>query len=310
MSKMRYSLTDYTNDSLIKTWDNPSWNPLVLRSLKQSNTVSVVIPALNEANTIGSIVEELVALPHGLVDEVVVIDSGSTDTTIKVATKAGANVFKAIDILPQIPPIVGKGEALWRSLTVARGDILIFLDADITNKISGYITALLGPILCSTDTKLVKGYYQRPLQDKFDNKVYRGGRVTELVARPLLSVMYPELTGIFQPLSGEFATWKHWLREIDFPTDYGVDISLLLDCLDKFGIASIQQVNLGLKKHRNRPLDELSLMSRQVISTVLQKKGFLDVYKDYVWLNYAAKDDLVNITPTKRVYRPSWNSLN
>lgn len=282
----------------IVSWHNPTWDVEELVFLKNSNNkkISVILPALNEEKTIGKLISDLTNISlKELVDEVIVIDSGSTDNTYQVAQQAGAKVYKAAEIYPT-NLIIGKGEALWKSLAVAEGDYLVFIDADLTNSVTEYVVNLLGPLFYDVRVNLVKGFYRRPIKVGNEYNKTGGGRVTELTAKPLLAVLFPELAAISQPLSGEFSAKKDFLLDLDFPTDYGVDISILIDAWIKYGFTGINQVNLTLKEHRNRDYAELADMSKQIISTVLMKRGLNE------------KLDEKNIS-LGRIYRPSWNSI-
>lgn len=232
--------------------------------------VSVCLPARNEAATVGRIVSAVVRElggPGGVVDEVVVVDDGSTDATAPVASAAGALVVAAADVLPRLGPGTGKGEALWKSLHVATGDILVFLDADLLDFDPAFVTGLLAALEEDPSVGLVKGFYERP---------GGGGRVTELVARPLLGLFFPELAGIRQPLGGEFAARREVLEQVPFVQGYGVDLALLVDVARRFGSAAVDQVDLGVRTHRNRPLDELSAQATAVLRVALQRAGVQD----------------------------------
>ncbi len=246
-----------------RTWQQPEWADLP----KGGRTVSVVLPALNEEKTVGRVVETVLPLT-GLVDEIVVMDSGSTDRTAEVAAAAGARVVRREDVLPGLEPLPGKGEVLWRSLAATTGDLIVFLDADLVEPDPGFVPALLGPLLTVPDVHLVKGFYRRPLRLETE---HGGGRVTELLARPLLSALRPELSGLVQPLGGEYAGTREFLENVPFAAGYGVEIGLLLDAHRLYGLDAIAQVNLGVRKHRNRNLQQLGVMASQILGTMLTR---------------------------------------
>jgi glucosyl-3-phosphoglycerate synthase len=232
--------------------------------------VSVCLPARNEEATVGpivaAIVRELVGA-LGVVDEVVVVDDGSTDATAAVAAAAGARVVAAVDVLPGVGPGTGKGEALWKALHAATGDVLVFCDADLRDFDPAFVTGLLAPLAADERVGFVKGFYERP---------EGGGRVTELVARPVIGLFFPELAAIRQPLGGEFAARREVLERVPFVQGYGVDLALLVDVAARFGPASIAQADLGVRTHRNRPLDELRIQAGAVLRAALLRAGVVD----------------------------------
>lgn len=247
-----------------------------LTAAKAGRTVSVVLPALNEQDTVAGVVASVRPLLGGLVDELVVVDSGSTDATRRRARAAGARVVTREQALPEMPPAPGKGEVLWRSLAATCGDVVVFLDSDLLDPDPAFVPKLLGPLLLNPDIHLVKAYYRRPLRYGGGMDAHGGGRVTELVARPLLSALRPELSAIIQPLGGEYAGTRELLTAVPFAPGYGVEIGLLLDTAAQFGLGAIAQVDLGVRTHRNRPLGDLGVMSRQIVATVLRRCGFGD----------------------------------
>jgi glucosyl-3-phosphoglycerate synthase len=235
-------------------------------------TVSVCLPARNEEATVGQIVATVRRnLVEGvpLVDEVVVIDDGSTDATAEVASWEGARVLAVDEILPELPRGSGKGNALWMSLYACDGDILCWLDADVRNFGSHFVTRLLEPLLTHPGTGFVKGYYRRPLYGDATG----GGRVTELMARPVISSLFPHLAGFVQPLAGEYAGRRTLLETVPFVEGYGVEIGLLIDLVANFGIDAIAQVDLDVREHRNRPLDELAPQAMAILVTGLRRAG-------------------------------------
>ncbi len=258
------------------SWDQPTWTVGELERAKAGRTVTVVLPALDEQETVAGVVDTIHPLLGGLVDELVVLDSGSTDETAARARAAGARVVSREEAVPGLAPAPGKGEVLWRSLAGTSGDIIAFVDSDLINPDPAFVPKLLGPLLLGDGIHLVKGYYRRPLQTRGGEDSNGGGRVTELVARPLLAALRPELTCVLQPLGGEYAGTRELLEAVPFAPGYGVEIGLLLDTYDRLGLNAIAQVNLGVRKHRNRPLSELGAMSRQIVGTMLGRCGIPD----------------------------------
>jgi glucosyl-3-phosphoglycerate synthase len=257
-----------------RTWQDPGWSVEELVAAKSGRQVSVVLPALDEEATVGAIVAAIVPLTLGpvpLVDELVVVDSGSTDRTVEVARAAGARVVLRTDVLPELEPVPGKGEVLWRSLAATRGDIICFLDSDLVDFDPGFVPALLGPLLTERGVALVKGFYRRPLRLETAEADTGGGRVTELLVRPLLAALRPELAGVVQPLGGEYAGTRELLESVPFAPGYGVEVGLLLDTCSRLGLDGLAQVNLGVRKHRNRSLLQLGVMARQIMAAALAR---------------------------------------
>lgn len=258
-----------------RTVQHPRAGTAELARARNGRTVSVVLPALNEQDTVGAVVAALAPLLDGLVHELVVVDSGSTDATVGSARAAGARVVERGDVLPELEPWPGKGEVLWRSLAATSGDLVVFIDSDLVDVDPGFVPALLGPLLATPGTHLVKGFYRRPLRMETDTAT-GGGRVTELLARPLLSALRPELAGVVQPLGGEYAATREFLESVPFAAGYGVEIGLLLDAHRRYGLEGLAQVNLGVRKHRNRTLLELGVMARQLLGAALPRCGIED----------------------------------
>jgi glucosyl-3-phosphoglycerate synthase len=248
---------------------------IAARKRAEGLTVSVALPALNEGTTVGTIVDiiqrELSTDGVGLIDELVVLDGGSSDDTAMVAEAAGATVVRIPEVLPEIALVPGKGESLWRSLAVLRGDIVVWIDADIRNFNSHFVSNLVAPLVMNPELQFVKGYYDRPLERDGQLHAGEGGRVTELLARPLLGTMFPELSGFIQPLSGEYAGRREILEEVPFFTGYSVEVGLLIDLLQLVGLDALAQVDLGERVHRNRPLEELSPMAYTIARAILQR---------------------------------------
>lgn len=257
------------------TWQYPGRGAAELRGLKAGRRVSVVLPALDEVGTVGALVEGVLPLTRGdspLVDELIVLDSGSTDATREVAAQAGARVVCREDVLPGTEIRPGKGEVLWRSLAATTGDLVVFMDSDLVDVDPGFLVpALLEPLLERPEVRLVKGFYRRPLRLGSTEAETGGGRVTELLVRPLIAALQPKLGRVVQPLGGEYAASRELLESLPFAAGYGVEIGLLIDTVHGHGLDAIAQVNLGVRKHRNRSLLELGVMSRQILAAVLQR---------------------------------------
>ena len=253
-----------------------AWTAADLLAAKGSRRVSVVIPARDEQDTVGDIVARVrrdwvERVP--LVDELVVIDSDSVDRTAEVARAAGAVVHPAGGIRPDLGPARGKGEALWKSLHVTTGDVLAFLDADLVEWGTHFVPGLLGPLLAEPGLRLVKAVYHRPLLDDAGREVETGGRVTELVARPLLALHWPELAALVQPLAGEWAVRRSAFETYSVPCGYGVEIAALVDTVRAGGAAAVGQVDLGRRAHRHHRHDALGPMAVQVLSAVEARLG-------------------------------------
>lgn len=241
---------------------------------KQKVTVSLALPALNEEDTVGKVIttakRELMDRVQ-LLDEIVLIDSNSKDRTREIAKKHGIPVYIHQDELPRYGARTGKGEALWKSLYVTKGDIILWIDTDIVNIHPRFIYGILGPLLLRPDIVFVKGYYRRPITVNGKSQSSGGGRVTELTARPLLNLFYPELSGVIQPLSGEYGGRRSALEHMPFSSGYGVETGLLIDIFEKYGLNSIGQVDLLERVHHNQQLESLSKMSFAIIQTVVRR---------------------------------------
>jgi glucosyl-3-phosphoglycerate synthase len=255
-------------------------NPADLVAAKRArrHSISVCLPARNEAVTVGAVVREvadqlIVSTGRwgGLVDEVVVIDDDSTDATAEVAAAAGARIAHQADVLPDVGPGSGKGNVLWKSLQVCDGDLLCWLDADLRNFRGDTVARLLEPLVNDVDTVLVKASYTR----SFEGAPTGGGRVTELVARPLLSLLFPKLADIVQPLGGEYAARRDAVEVLPFVQGWGVELGLLIDVVERFGRDAVAQVDLGAREHRNRPVDQLAAQSLAILATALRRAGLM-----------------------------------
>lgn len=247
---------------------------LVKTKQETGNRISVCIPTLNEAETIGSIVSVIVSSlmeNHKLVDEILVIDSGSEDATRENAKNAGATVLSASEILPNLPFYSGKGENLWKGLHASSGEIVCYVDGDISNFHPGFITGLVGPLLTNPNIDYVKAYYERPLAVGDDMQAGGGGRVSEILIRPMLSLFYPELSAILQPLSGEYAARRSVLNELAYPAGYGVEIGHLIDLASMGKLERIAQTDLVKRVHRNRSDEELGAMAFTLLRTIFKR---------------------------------------
>ncbi len=242
-----------------------------LLALKGSHRISVCIPTLNEAATIGPIVSTIHQELRPLVDEILVIDSNSSDPTREIASAFGATVFRADDIRPDGKSFIGKGENLWKALHATTGDMICYIDGDISEFHGGYVTGLIGPLLENPNIDYVKAFYERPLAygDEFHST--GGGRVSEILVRPLISLFYPELSFMIQPLSGEYAARRSTLESLSFPVGYGVEIAHLIDLARDGKSSRIAQTDLVKRIHRNRDDDELGSMAFAILQVVLRR---------------------------------------
>jgi glucosyl-3-phosphoglycerate synthase len=245
---------------------------------EREGSVSVCLPARDEAATIGPILQALMPLQHGgVIDQVVVVDD-SSDGTAEIARGLGAEVHPQDELMPEFGPVLGKGDAMWRALRVLWGDVVCFLDADSAQFGGHFACGLIGPLVCRRDISVVKGFYRRPFRVGGEILPEGGGRVTELTARPLLNMFYPELAGVEQPLAGEVAARRELLERLPFASGYGVDIALLIDAYRRVGLDGIAQVDLEVRQNAHQPLRELGPMAYAVLQAVtrrLEREGRL-----------------------------------
>jgi glucosyl-3-phosphoglycerate synthase len=249
-------------------WQDWPAERLLELKLELGRRISVVIPAKNEARTVASVagaISRSLIEQVPLVDELVVIDSDSTDATAEIAARAGAVVHRARDVAPTLGSFPGKGEALWKSLLVTKGDLLVFIDADLTLWGPHFVTGLLGPLLSDEQIRLVKGFYTRVRTESDGSTSTEGGRVTELVARPLISLWWPDLAGVVQPLAGEWAARRSLMESLSIPVGYGVELATLMDTVARHGLDAVAQVDLGSRAHRHQANHDLALMAAELL---------------------------------------------
>ena len=261
---------------MIRSFDARDFPPEMVAASKRGHSISVCLPARDEAATIGEIaglVRRELMERWPVVDELLVIDDGSTDDTAQVARHAGARVVAAASVLPDHITGPGKGQAMWRAVHVATGDIIVFCDADVRSFAPAYVLGLVGPLLDHDDLQLVKGFYERPL----DGRPGEGGRVTELMARPAISLLHPHLGPLVQPLAGEVAGRREAFESVPFVSGYGVDLGLLIDISAIYGPSSLAQCDLGQRVHRNRGLKELGPQALAILQVALQRAGITAV---------------------------------
>jgi hypothetical protein len=267
------SPTDWFERRTFHHYDFSDADALLRAKESAGLSVSVCIPTLDEETTIGAVVRAvrsdlMDAVP--LVDELVVIDSASSDGTIAAAEEAGATVHQDHEVHPELGALGGKGEALWKSLFVLRGDLIVWIDADIENFDPRFVRGILGPMLRDPGVGYVKSFYRRPLGPEAHGAL-EGGRVTELCARPLLNLFWPKLAGLIQPLSGEYGGRRELLAEVPFFTGYGVEFGLILDVASRFGVEAMAQVDMEERRHRNRTIPELSRMAYAILQVAARR---------------------------------------
>ena len=259
---------------------------LVEEKEKKGMKISLCIPTLNEEKTIGKevlILRSELMERYALIDEFAVIDSGSQDKTLEVAGNYGADVYLASDILPEVGEKRGKGENLWKAIHQLKGDVICYVDADISNIHPRFVYGLVAPLIRRNEVHYVKAFYDRPLNYSSGLRASGGGRVTEILIRPLFSLFYPELTNIIQPLSGEYAARREVLEVIPFPIGYGVETSHLLDLYEKFGLEAFAQTDLDRRVHRNQTTNALGKMSFGILQTFINRlhaQGKIDQMPD------------------------------
>jgi glycosyltransferase involved in cell wall biosynthesis len=286
---------------------------------KQGTTISLALPALNEEKTVGKVITTIkTALMDEvpLLDEMILLDSNSTDQTRQIAESLGIPVYIHQDILPEFGARIGKGEALWKSLFVTHGDIIAWIDTDIVNISPLFVYGIIGPLLLDKNIQFVKGFYRRPIRVGNKMQAGGGGRVTELTARPLLNLFYPELSGIIQPLSGEYAGRRESLEKLVFFSGYGVETGLLIEMFEQEGLKAIAQVDLLERIHHNQELEALSKMSFVIIQTVLRKletryeRSIIeDVNKTMKLIHYANGGYYLDVEEVAEMERPPMISL-
>lgn len=279
-------------------------NRLVAEKEKKGLKISLCLPTLNEEKTIAKeiiIMRSELMTRYPLLDEIVVVDSGSSDQTREIARSYGADVFQASDILPQLEQFKGKGENLWKALYITKGDIIIYLDADIKNIHHRFAYGLLGPLLLYDNIRFVKAFYDRPISiGKKKMRPTGGGRVTELVIRPLFSLFFPELTQLIQPLSGEYAGFREVFERIPFPIGYGVETSMNMDIYEKWGLDVMAQVDLDRRIHRNQDTKALGRMAFVILKTFINRKirlGLIDLKDDLY-------DEMIQYNLVRDQYEP------
>jgi glucosyl-3-phosphoglycerate synthase len=246
---------------------------------EREGAVSVCLPARECAATVGEIVARLAELRElGAIDEIVVVDAASPDGTAEVASRAGATVHQEADLLPQFGAVLGKGDAMWRALSVLRGESVCYLDADTEGFAAHFCTGLLGPLVCEPGVQFAKGFYRRPFEQGGVSLPEGGGRVNHLTARPALALFYPQLAAVRQPLAGEIAARRQLLERLPFATGYGVEIAMLIDVWNEVGGEGVAQVDLEVHRNRHQPLHALTPMAYTVLATIarrLQREGRL-----------------------------------
>ena len=253
---------------------------LVREKEKQNIRISLCLPTLNEEKTVGKeliIFNSELVNRYPLIDEIAVIDSGSEDNTLEVAKSFGADTYLADDILPNLENKKGKGENLWKAIYQLTGDIIVYVDADISNIHPRFVYGLVAPLIYRNDIKYVKAFYDRPLAVSGGARSSGGGRVTEILIRPLFSLFFPELTAIIQPLSGEYAVRREVLEQIAFPIGYGVETSHLIDVHHKFGLEAFAQTDLDKRVHENQPTQALGKMSFGILQTFIKRSKALGI---------------------------------
>jgi glucosyl-3-phosphoglycerate synthase len=246
--------------------------PAARIAAERRQSISVCLPARECAATVGEIVTELLGLhAQGVIDEVVVLDAGSRDGTARIAEQAGARVLQEAELVTEAGPVLGKGDAMWRSLGSLEGELVCFLDADTEAFSAHFATGLLGALVCEPEVCFAKAFYRRPLAAPGEPAGQGGGRVNHLTARPSLALFYPQLASVRQPLAGEIAARRDLLESLPFVTGYGVEIAMLIDVWRAVGLRGIVQVDLDEHRNRHQPLSALAPMAQTVLATVAQR---------------------------------------
>jgi glucosyl-3-phosphoglycerate synthase len=246
--------------------------PAARIAAEREQSVSVCLPARECAQTVGEIVGVLSGLREaGVIDQLLVVDAASEDGTAAIAERAGASVVQEAELLAQMGPVLGKGDAMWRALSVLNGELVVFLDADSEGFSAHFATGLLGPLVCEPDVGFVKAFYRRPFEQDGISLPDGGGRVNHLMARPALSTFYPELGGVRQPLAGEVAARRELLERVPFATGYGVEVAMLIDVWHELGLEGMAQVDLDVHRNRHQPLLALSEMSETVLAAIVRR---------------------------------------
>jgi glucosyl-3-phosphoglycerate synthase len=255
---------------MIRTFDHREF-PLELLREHKRESVTVVLPGREVADTVGPIVDVLTGL-GGLVDQVLVVDAASEDGTADVAARHGAEVHQESELLPEFGRALGKGDAMWRALSVTRGELVVYLDSDTRDFSARFVTGMLGPLICGDGVEFLKGFFRRPYTGAHGESFpLDGGRVTELTARPLLSAFYPELAAFAQPLAGEVAARRAVFEQLPFATGYSIETSMLLDARDRVGLDAMAQVDLEQRLNRHQPLPHLAPMAYAVLRVILER---------------------------------------
>ncbi len=287
---------------------------LVKLKKEKGHSLSVCLPTLNEAETVGQILRSIrreLIETHPLVDQLAIIDSRSTDGTVEIARAEGAEVYFDDEIMPEVGVESGKGEALWKSLYALEGDIIVWVDSDIKNFHPRFVYGVAGALIVYSDVNFVKGFYERPIQQGGKLVPSGGGRVTELTVRPMLNLFYPDLSYLIQPLSGEYGGRRSLLESVPFFTGYGVETGLVLDIYQKGGLEAFAQVDLEVRVHKNQSLESLSKMSFGIFKTLfkrLERDGKLKLLQElpeaYNMVSLADSGYGINSVPIKIVERP------
>jgi glucosyl-3-phosphoglycerate synthase len=288
------------------------WPLDLLLELKGATRIAVVIPARNEERTIGGVVRLILDELNTLVDEVVVMDSLSTDQSARIAAESGARVYSVGEVRPDLGIRAGKGEALWKSQFVTNADVTAFIDADLTEWGPHFLRGVIGPLLANPQVQLCRGFYDRVL-DVGELVTLEGGRVTELVARPWLALFRPELSAMVQPLAGEWAIRGNVFSSLSIPTGYGVEISTLLDVHARYGVRAIAQVDLGRRAHRHQNIHDLGAMAVEVLAAADRRRfpsGNQEIPPEEVLLRSMDEDRQWALRQILTDERPPFDTVN